>query len=142
MANKTNYWPWIIALLIGGWIFMSYRGSKTPDVAPPDDRWFQTEVVDQPIPVLVKFGAEWCGPCRAMEPTLAELSKTMDGRVKIVDIDVDKYPQLAKHYQVSSIPRLFLLDHGKIVSDRVGADSQDGLERWIAASLSKQEPVH
>jgi len=131
--------PWAFAIFVVALLLMSDRESKPVDIPPPDDKWFQAEVVNQEIPVLVKFGAQWCGPCRAMEPTLAEIAKTMKGRVKVVDIDVDvdQRKELAAHYKVSSIPRLFLLDHGKIVADHVGAFNQVELERWIGKNIRR-----
>ncbi len=129
--------PWAFAIFVVAWFLMSERDSKPIDISPPDDKWFQAEVVNQEIPVLVKFGAQWCGPCRAMEPTLEKLSETMKGQVKIVDIDVDQRPELAAHYKTSSIPRLFLLDHGKIVADHVGSFDRMQLERWIGKNMRR-----
>ena len=98
-------------------------------IPPPDDPWFRAAVVDCPEPVLVKFGAEWCGPCRRLEPELDRLAGSMRGQVEVVRVDVGRYPQLAQHYRVSSIPRLLLFRQGQIVADRVGFADSHQLER-------------
>ncbi len=128
---------WAFAIFFVAWLLMSNRDSKPVNILPPNDEWFQAEVVTQEIPVLVKFGAQWCGPCRAMEPILEELSKTMNGRVKVVEIDVDQRRELAVHYKVSSIPRLFLLDHGNMVADHVGSLDRKELEVWIGKNIRR-----
>ena len=60
----------------------------------------------------------WCGPCRMLDPELDKLANS--GRVDVVRVEVDKHPDLARHYGVSSIPRLLLFDHGTVRADRVG----------------------
>ena len=137
MNRVEKILPWAFAIFVVTWLLMSNRVSKPVNILPPNDEWFQAEVVNQEIPVLVKFGAQWCGPCRAMEPTLEELSKTMKGRVKVVDIDVDEKKELAVHYKISSIPRLFLLDHGKLVADHVGSLDHKELEKWIGKNIHR-----
>ncbi|MDZ4852496.1 MAG: thioredoxin family protein [Pirellulaceae bacterium] len=134
---KQNTWFWIIAIFIGVMVFREFRSTASPKIVAPNDPWFQSEVVNQSTPVLVKFGAQWCGPCRAMEPTLEELTKTMRGKIAVVDIDVDEHPKLAEHYRVLSIPRLFLFDHGEIIGNRVGALDLKELESWIGSTIQK-----
>jgi thioredoxin len=105
-------------------------GKSFEPVKPPQDPWFQSAVVEQPGPVLVKFGAPWCGPCRMLDPELDKLARS--GDVKVVRIEVGQHPDLARHYRVSSIPRLLLLDHGTVLADRVGYVDYDQLQSWIA----------
>lgn len=131
MQYKGNYWLWLVMAFVVFWVVMNFREMPIRQIEAPDDRWFQSEVLSQDRPVLVKFGAEWCGPCRAMQPTLKELSHSMGSRLKIVDIDVDEHSELAKHYRISTIPHLLLFDQGKIVADRRGADTRENLEKWI-----------
>jgi thioredoxin 1 len=107
--------------------------SQAHDYGRPNDAWFESAVIDQPEPVLVKFGAEWCPPCKAMEPELDQLQAKLQGRAGVVRINVDQHPNLAQHYGVSSIPRLLLFNHGKVVGDRVGFLDQKQLQSWIAS---------
>lgn len=99
--------------------------------APPTDLWFQQVVVKSPRPVLVKFGADWCPPCRQMESVLDAAQSKLAGRVKVVRIDVDKKPHLASHYHVSAIPRTLLLQEGKVIGDAGGFADADSLDSWV-----------
>lgn len=115
----------------GALLFSQFRNSFT---SPPDDLWFQAKVVDQGNLVLVKFGADWCGPCRMVDKELDKLR----GRVPsldIVKIDVDEKPHLASHYGVSGIPRLMLFRQGKIEASRSGASPVADLENWVRPHL-------
>ena len=60
------------------------------------------------LPVLVDFGATWCGPCRRLEPVLAHLSVNYDGRLKVGKVDVDEQPDLSAQFEVSGIPAMML----------------------------------
>lgn len=120
----------LVGLCIAGYFFL-----VTPKDygSPPDDPWFRSTVTSRPEPVLVKFGAEWCGPCRMLDPELDQLASNLRGRVEVVRVNVDQRPDLAQHYGVSSIPRLFLFRHGKVVADRVGYADNQQLREWVAS---------
>ena len=80
--------------------------------------------------VLVDFFATWCGPCRMLGPVLEELSSDRAG-VKIVKIDVDECPNLARSFGVMSVPTLFLFRDGKEVSKQNGFMPKEALLDWI-----------
>ncbi|MEM6362958.1 MAG: thioredoxin domain-containing protein [Planctomycetota bacterium] len=79
---------------------------------------------------LVKFGATWCPPCRAIDDEL----KTIEGRlgdVEVVVIDVDVNPELSREFQVNGIPKLMLIRQGEVVDERVGFQSAEKLTKWV-----------
>jgi thioredoxin 1 len=74
---------------------------------------FQSEVIEADRPVLVDFGAVWCGPCKMLDPVVEELAEDWGEKVKVVKIDVDHNPNLAMQYQVMGVPTLILFKDGQ-----------------------------
>ena len=73
------------------------------------------ELIQDEKPVLVDFFAEWCGPCKMMAPVLQEFSKEMEGKMKVIKVDVDKNQKAATSYQIQGVPTLILFKRGKVV---------------------------
>jgi thioredoxin 1 len=99
------------------------------------DATFDSEVRQSPIPVVVDFWAEWCGPCRMIGPALEELSEEFAGKVKIAKVNVDENPDSPNRMGVRGIPALFVFKDGKVVSSRAGAAPKDALQRWIRENI-------
>lgn len=74
-----------------------------------------SELIDSETPVLIDFHATWCGPCQMMGPILQDVAKKVDGRAKILKIDVDKNQGVAAKYQVQGVPTLMVFKNGKMV---------------------------
>jgi len=99
------------------------------------DDTFDTEVRNSEIPVVVDFWAEWCGPCKQIGPALEELSDELDGKVKIVKVNVDENPNSPSQMGVRGIPALFLFKDGEVVSSKIGAAPKAALQNWIMESV-------
>lgn len=99
------------------------------------DETFDTEVKNSDLPVVVDFWAEWCGPCKQIGPSLEELSAEMDGKVKIVKVNVDENPNSPAQMGVRGIPALFIFKDGQVISNRAGAAPKAALQSWIEESI-------
>lgn len=99
------------------------------------DDTFDAEVKQSDIPVVVDFWAEWCGPCKQIGPSLEEISVALDGKVKIVKVDVDSNPNSPAQMGVRGIPALFLFKDGQVVSNQTGALPKAALQNWIEENI-------
>jgi len=96
------------------------------------DANFAAEVLSAKEPVLVDFWAEWCGPCKAMDPILDDLSVALDGKVKIVKLDVETNPSTVTMYNVRAMPTLMVFKGGEPVDIKVGyGPSRVQLTKWL-----------
>ena len=96
-----------------------------------NDANFEQEVLKSDMPVLVDFWAEWCAPCRIIEPLVDELAQQYSGKVKIGKIDVDQNPQSSMNYGIRSIPTLLFFKEGKAVDQLLGAVPKKQIEEKI-----------
>ena len=85
--------------------------------------------------VIVEFGAEWCGPCKAIAPILNKLSTDLAGRVSIYSVDIDQSPSLAAKHGVMSVPTILLIKNGKVVDRIVGMTSEGNLRKKLDPHL-------
>jgi thioredoxin 1 len=104
-------------------------------VGKVSDADFDSEVLKATGAVVVDFWAEWCGPCRQIAPALEEIAGSLNGKVKIVKLNVDENPQTASKYGVMSIPTLMLFKNGEMASRQVGAAPKQKLEQWITGAM-------
>ncbi len=95
------------------------------------DASFEADVLKASQPVLVDFWAEWCGPCKAIAPTLDELAKEMQGKVVVAKINIDENPATPNRYRVQGIPTLMLFKNGQVAATKVGSLPKSKLYEWI-----------
>jgi thioredoxin 1 len=93
---------------------------------------FKAEVLDSQVPVLVDFYADWCGPCRALNPTLAKLAGEANGRYKVVKVDADAEHELINEYEVSALPTLLVVKNGDVQAKLVGLQNKARLVEALA----------
>ncbi len=92
---------------------------------------FDQVVLESEVPVLVDFYADWCGPCRALAPTLDQLAKQVPD-AKVVKVNVDNSQELAIRYQVSSIPALMVFNDGQVTAQHAGLASLPQLKDMLS----------
>jgi thioredoxin 1 len=105
-------------------------------VAPVSDKSFQADVLQSKEPVLVDFWAEWCGPCRAVGPVLEEVAGELQGKLKIVKLNVDENPETAAKYGIQSIPTLMIFKNGEMASRQIGASPKAKIVQWITGAVA------
>ena len=105
-------------------------------VAPVSDKSFQADVLESKEPVLVDFWAEWCGPCRAVTPLLEEVAGELNGKLKIVKLNVDENPETAAKYGIQSIPTLMIFKNGELASRQIGASPKAKIMQWINTAVA------
>jgi thioredoxin len=116
----------VICVLAGMFL---YNKMSLQEIELPRDSEFIRQVTNAK-PVIVKFGADWCPPCRYVEAELDKLTTIYGDRVHVVKVDVDARPDLAQHYRVSGIPHIMLFEYGKQSREFKGAKTAEDIARW------------
>jgi len=110
-----------------------------PEILRVTAETFDSMVLASSRPVLVDFYADWCGPCRALQPALEDVAREFDGEVTVVKLNVDDEPPLAARYGVQGIPALLLFDAGQVADRLTGVASRTAMAGVIEKCLGSRK---
>ena len=99
------------------------------------DESFEAEVLKADKPTLVDFWAEWCGPCKQLEPILEEISNEMGDQVIFTKHNIDEQPNMPTKYGVRSIPTMLIFKGGELKATKVGATTKSNILSWIKENI-------
>jgi len=99
------------------------------------DESFEAEVLKADKPTLVDFWAEWCGPCKQLEPILEEISNEMGDQVIFTKHNIDKEPNMPTKYGVRGIPTMLIFKGGELKATKVGATTKSNILYWIKENI-------
>jgi thioredoxin 1 len=111
------------------------RMAMSGKIVELDDATFDEHVKTADVPVLVDFWAEWCGPCKVIAPILEEIAEEQAGRLSVAKLNVDDSLEVARRYDVMSIPTLLVFRDGEPKARLVGAKPKGQLLQELAAFL-------
>ncbi|WP_394837271.1 thioredoxin [Pendulispora rubella] len=108
-----------------------YTMASSKNVLEVGDANFDSEVLKADLPVLVDFGAAWCGPCKALAPIVAKIADENVGKYKVVAIDIDDAPAVAQKYGIRGVPTLIVFKGGEKKNQHVGLTNKDALLKLL-----------
>ena len=103
------------------------------------DATFDQVIGTSNTPVLVDFWAPWCGPCRAVAPTVERLAQEFSGRALVAKLNVDENPRTAQRFGITGIPALYIFKHGQVAERLVGAQPASALRQALARHIGRAE---
>jgi len=107
--------------------------ASSKNVLEAGDANFDSEVLKADLPVLVDFGATWCGPCKALAPIVDKLADETVGKYKVVKVDIDDSPAVAQRYGIRGVPTLIVFKNGQKAGQHVGTTNKETLLKLLEA---------
>lgn len=143
MNRPAKFFLWLAAGFAGAGVLQMLRGPAVSDVHLPrlTDGTFGPFIGRDAPPVLVDFYADSCGPCRAIAPTVAALSREYAGRLEVAKLNTDHVQQIARRYRVEGIPTLILFRASNEVDRVTGAKSAAEYRSWLDRHLAPANPA-
>jgi thioredoxin 1 len=105
------------------------------NIVPVSDDSFDAQVLASQRPVLVKFEADWCGPCQAIKPMVEQVAAEYADRLTVVTLDVDQNNRTPYRFGVRGVPTLMLFKNGEVVAQRVGAARRSDLDAMLSSKV-------
>ena len=112
-------------------------GAPSEDVTFVGEREFEAEVLRSELPVFIEFTADWCAPCKQIAPVVEQFAREMRGKVKVIKVDIDKAPVLARELQVQSVPTFMMFAEQRIVDVAVGAIGKKKMQEMVEPYLPR-----
>lgn len=102
------------------------------------------EDIPENVPIVVKFGAEWCGPCKALAPRFHSLSERFAGKAAFLVVDIDELSQIAEKFEITSLPTILVFLNQKIVRKTIGAGASviEEIENSLAGVMMMENLIH
>ena len=100
-----------------------------------NEKNFESEVLKSDKPVLIDFWATWCGPCKMLSPVLEKIDEKFEENLKILKVDIDKFPELANKYNIMSVPTLIFFENGEIVRQETGFMPEEKIMEFIKSDF-------
>src|SRR6266496_4073641 len=126
----------LLLVVLGTWHSQQLPSGRpgSANIAVATDADFDREVLESKLPVLVDFWAPWCGPCRTLAPAVEDMAEEFAGKLRVVKVNVDDAPEIAKRYAVGSIPMLAVFKSGRLHERKVGVppgDMNSAMVDWL-----------
>ena len=100
-----------------------------------NDENYDKDISSQKVPVIVDFGADWCGPCKQLDPILEQIAQENTDKLKVFKINIDENPLTPQKFGVRGIPTIMLFNDGKLIDTKVGSLPKSSLDAWIKSNL-------
>lgn len=108
---------------------------ETTSTKPTGNKSAFGDLINGDIPVLIDMFATWCGPCKMIEPAVKQVAQKMTGKIKVIKIDIDKNPHVARAYHVQGVPTLILFKKGKIIWRTSGVMPASQIEKAVTDAI-------